>query len=256
MGKVPKKQTIRNRSFDPPGRERVGDLEPRMRIDTVYVREIELVEDLIVLLPGFFGAHFLWSLKREVGVGRAIADIVVLLQETAPKASIEGLTLTESIVLSTLRQSGPSRIDLLETKCGLSRRSLREGELSRLMDAQMIQVSRGGRVALTDLCNIPSEIVAVEAKLSRWKDALGQAIQYRRYADRAYVALPMTRATCALDGIKEFERHGVGLLGVFRGSLITLIEARSATQHDWRRDFVYSRLLPRSSRSTCLPMTC
>jgi len=253
---VPKKKPIPDRSEDPPDRQRIGGLDHRMRIDTVYVREMELVEDLIVLLPGFFGAQFLWSLRREVGVGRAIADIVVLLQETAPKAAIEGLTLMESMVLTALRQSGPSRIDLLETKCGLSPRSLRDGELSRLMDAQMIEFSRGGRVALTDLCTMPSEIVAVEAKLTRWKEALSQAAQYRRYADRAYVALPMTRARCALDGQEEFERQGVGLLGVFRGSLITLIEARSASQHDWRRDFVYSRLLPRSSESTCLPVTC
>ena len=41
-------------------------------------------------------------------------------------------------------------------------------------------------------------VVAVEAKLLRWRDALAQAISYLRFANESYVALPkaVVELTC------------------------------------------------------------
>lgn len=62
-------------------------------------------------------------------------------------------------------------------------------------------------VALTGKKNI----VAFEAKLMRWRDALHQAYRTRCFAHQAYVVLPSARARVALRHGQEFLRRRVGL---------------------------------------------
>lgn len=54
-------------------------------------------------------------------------------------------------------------------------------------------------------------IVAVEAKLTRWRDALYQASRNRCFAHESYVLLPMRAARRAEFFLSEFEWHNVGL---------------------------------------------
>ncbi len=75
------------------------------------------------------------------------------------------------------------------------------------------EVDIAGRWA--DLVAISEEeVVAVELKLSAWREAIRQAMAYQLGADRAYVALPLDRAQRAYRDRFEFEREGVGLLAV------------------------------------------
>lgn len=57
-------------------------------------------------------------------------------------------------------------------------------------------------------------VVAVEAKLTRWRDALGQARDYLRFANEAYIAMPsgiIGRNTTALTQCAD---SGVGVIAV------------------------------------------
>ena len=53
---------------------------------------------------------------------------------------------------------------------------------------------------------------AVELKLRRWREALDQAINYLKFADRAYVVLDGDQIARDEEMIKAFRAYGVGLL--------------------------------------------
>lgn len=58
------------------------------------------------------------------------------------------------------------------------------------------------------------DVVAFEAKLYKWRDALHQAYRNSFYAHYSYVILPANRTDAALRHRFEFERRGVGLCSV------------------------------------------
>jgi len=89
-----------------------------------------------------------------------------------------------------------------------------------------------------------ARIIALEAKLARWRDALKQARAYRRFADQSYVVLPERAMAAALEAKEEFRCAGVGLLAATRGRLVIAIPPERARDHDWRREFVCSRIGP------------
>ena len=61
---------------------------------------------------------------------------------------------------------------------------------------------------------IAAHVVAVEAKLTRWKEAVAQARDYLRFANEAYIAMPASiigRNTKALAACAD---AGVGVIAV------------------------------------------
>lgn len=207
--------------------------------------EKELVEHSAPLLQQWLQPQTGFArVGREVGVGRNIADLVLLLQDdqtTSP--TIGSLTTGECVVLASLRRYGATRIDLLEERCGLRRTQLRVGALSRLLEWGLVRKGRGGAVALRSNSSGTFSIVAIEAKLTRWKQAMSQAVQYFRYADLSYVLLPEGSAAPALANTNAFVSSGVGLLVANNLTVTPVIGAQHAHDHDWRREFVYSRML-------------
>ena len=54
-------------------------------------------------------------------------------------------------------------------------------------------------------------VVSIEAKLSNWKQAMSQALRYRRFSDYVFVLLDDDRAEPAIDKLYQFEEWNVGL---------------------------------------------
>lgn len=61
------------------------------------------------------------------------------------------------------------------------------------------------------IVTIEGNVVAFEAKLSRWRIALHQAYKNRCFADASYIVLPKQAALRAGRFSDEFARRGVGL---------------------------------------------
>lgn len=72
---------------------------------------------------------------------------------------------------------------------------------------------------------LKDEVIAIEAKLSRWRDALQQAYRNRCFADKSYVLLPLNIAEVACRHEYEFERRGVGICSLVDGRIVILKEA-------------------------------
>lgn len=66
------------------------------------------------------------------------------------------------------------------------------------------------------------EVIAFEAKLTRWRDALVQAYRNTCFAHRSFVVLPWKTAHTASKFCAEFERRSVGICAVKDGRLIII----------------------------------
>lgn len=222
------------------------------RKESPYEKESHLVEFAQHLLPQLFAPEgTACFIDREVGVGSSIADLVLLIGPSdLPRPTLSTVSVAESVILAALRQWGPTRIDLLEIRCGFERQGLRQGALKRLTKSGTLLRERGGRVTLAPEYVHGAKIVAIEAKLTKWRDALDQAVLYRRYADESFVLLPAENAGAAIKARAGFEDAGVGLLVVSGEKIVTVFDAAPSTKHDWRRDYVYFRLLSSEKRPT------
>jgi hypothetical protein len=55
------------------------------------------------------------------------------------------------------------------------------------------------------------QIVSIEMKLKRWREALDQAIQYKQFSDESWVVLDATQITVTADISDAFANAGIGL---------------------------------------------
>jgi hypothetical protein len=69
------------------------------------------------------------------------------------------------------------------------------------------------------------EIVAIEIKLSRWREALWQAREYFQFADRSYVAIDAGRVEVTSTILDEFIATGVGLIAFGKQGATLVCEA-------------------------------
>lgn len=70
-----------------------------------------------------------------------------------------------------------------------------------------------------------NEVIAIEAKLTKWRGALQQAYRNRCFADKSYVLLPHETAEIANLHEYEFERRGVGICSIVNGQITIIKEA-------------------------------
>lgn len=71
------------------------------------------------------------------------------------------------------------------------------------------------------------EVLAFEAKLTRWRTALHQAYRNRCFAHRSFVVLPEAVACAASEWQAEFTRRGIGLCFVDGDRVVVLVEPAS-----------------------------
>jgi hypothetical protein len=77
---------------------------------------------------------------------------------------------------------------------------------------------------ITDIVAISEggQVVAFEAKLDRWKDAMHQAYRNTCYSHLSYVLLPEAVAMRAKDALPEFQRRRVGICTVRGGQIVVV----------------------------------
>jgi hypothetical protein len=74
------------------------------------------------------------------------------------------------------------------------------------------------------------QLVAFEAKLARWREALHQAYRTLCFANRSYVVLPTAAARVAVHHESEFNRRRVGLCSVsLERGIDVLLDAGAST---------------------------
>jgi len=180
-----------------------------------------------------------FTIKREVGVGRNIADLVAFYLPSNNNSLFSArLSAADAVIVSLLRKAKRISISQLANSAELTDELLLR-RISSFIKAGLVYVE-GSSLVLRE--NWPSlKIVAYEAKLKNWREALEQASDYLHFADEAYVVMPETFALKAVYYLEIFLERGVGIISVDNHSFKILLESSRKNNHDWRREFVYSR---------------
>ncbi len=179
---------------------------------------------------------------HELPIGHSIADVVILRTLRGHDGPEAPLTVAESVILSTLRRLGASRPDTIGRHVFMPADDVRELLEGRLASWRLVRSRTRGLIEARAAWVQAAEVIAIEAKLTRWRDALEQATQYRRYADRAFVLLPEASAGIAARDARAFRAAGVGLLSYDARAVSCLIPGAKSKVHSWHREYALSRV--------------
>lgn len=169
-----------------------------------------------------------WRLLREPAIGPVIPDLLIGIAPSAEQNPVRRrCTLVQTHIVAALESEGT-----LSTRQLIKRLYLREENahtaLAQLLRFGTIVEVGPSRWAVAETASTRRfEVVAIEAKLRRWREALDQAITYREFANRAYVVLDGNQVKSAAKIIPVFREAAVGLLLQY-GPLLAL-EADAAT---------------------------
>jgi hypothetical protein len=163
--------------------------------------------------------HF-QAVYREVTCRQGIADFVGVVRTTREENSSRSAHLLPACSLDVASQilgilviaeNPMTTIDLV-ARTGVSFRTVRS-TLGHLVDSSCLNVTPSGSYALPRSTGSPwPDMWAFELKLSNWRRAIFQALQYAAFASHVLVVMPQSKSRVAADNGDAFSRVGVGLL--------------------------------------------
>ncbi|HEY8470813.1 MAG TPA: hypothetical protein VIL18_14270 [Longimicrobiales bacterium] len=163
---------------------------------------------------------------EEQAIGRLIPDLLVGIWRRDPRELIRRkFTVIETHILAHLERCGPTSPERVAEQLLIAHTDVAR-TLQRLTRLRVIRHRRNGTIELTGPARTAGlEIVAIEAKIRRWKRALAQAQSYQRFADESYVLVDgaQVRLTSAME--QAFRAAGVGLLLLSAGEVILGVPA-------------------------------
>jgi hypothetical protein len=190
--------------------------------------EVHMVEPVRLLMQTAMGLDVI---VEEFSAGYGIADLVgakfcARSREVRRRAQahtpIDHHHWVE--VLLALRRNERVSFDSLQRRITFSDATLRRTVLPEMTSLGLVERDKDGYICL--LKNPPSparEIVAVELKQKRWREAILQARRYTYFADRTYIAV--WNGTVELVDRSLLYRFRLGLIGVERDRAQVLIQA-------------------------------
>lgn len=164
-------------------------------------------------------------LSAEVQVGAVVPDLLALRAPLTPSFAAT-LSNMDSWVLCELLAGGPKHPATIARRLYATDASVR----ARLAMLQRLGVvSSTMRGAYTATCRSyfeAAELIAVEAKLRRWREAAAQALRYLEFANESYMALPEeTISTHRATIIQTCKQSGIGLISVTPEDVCFIVQA-------------------------------
>jgi len=175
--------------------------------------EAQLCEVLVAGLLDALGWSRTAAMLSEVQVGAVIPDLV-LVDSRRVGTSPCALTGFDTWIVADLLRSRARRVKTL------SDRLFAEPEKTTRAVARLERLGLVDRPSKATFSiregSFPrdAEVIAVEAKLSRWREAIDQATAYRRFANRSYVALPRETLERSKGIVPTCRSRGLGVLAV------------------------------------------
>jgi hypothetical protein len=213
-----------------------------------------MVKPLIAHLPSVFFLHpgQRARLLREQPIGSVIPDLLLgIWWGDLPR--FNGLNTVSRHILAWLsEQKVASSEEQLCDHLSLSRHAA-DSAVSTLERVGAVSKRDSGEVELCPEFDVSGSvrIIAIEMKLKKWREALAQAIEYRKFANEAYVVLDGNQVQMEPEVRDVFVASGIGLFMQCRGELQIEISAESvAPNPSVDRLFAVSKLA--SSGPYCL----
>jgi DNA-binding MarR family transcriptional regulator len=156
--------------------------------------------------------------EEEFTAGYGIADIVGIkcnkkkLKSRYDSGSKPVTNIRELSILTLLQENNPSNIEDLASKIGLSVSYIKKILLKSLIEKGYIERKDNIYKLVKDIFSFTDLVVSVEAKLTKWKDALAQAKRYQHFSNIVFVALP--QPTVKKINKELFKKNNIGVLSV------------------------------------------
>lgn len=176
-------------------------------------------EELISTIRATFAqrASPTWQWIDEFNSPSGTADLVAvaLRRDWRQEVSIRQIPVRWLYPLTILSLGVETDVEEFATRFGVSESSALAA-LGAYADATYCTYKPEKRVWIKtrDPLPVAERIVALEAKLRDWRRALYQAVQYTSYAFEVWVVLDTAFLHSASLHVDEFERRGIGLLGL------------------------------------------
>jgi hypothetical protein len=148
----------------------------------------------------------------HVSIGATIPDLVIVRHPLRDTRRIR-LSDFEAWIVAELWSRGALRESTI-TRRLYTRSERTHVALQKLERLGVIERTPRGAYTLRTTPSPKTEVVAIEAKLTRWRDAIEQARDYLRFSTASYVALPESVIERNADIIDSCAEASVGLLGV------------------------------------------
>lgn len=204
-----------------------------MSIATAPFRlERDMFDHLVAAVPDLFAERGeRLRVVREPTIGEVIPDILIgTWNGDLPYE--RSLTNVARHILAWLQGRDAKLVarDKLEEELFLTELATSRA-LTQLTRAGAVMVHDSGELQLLqDYRAHNVNLIAIEMKMCKWRQALAQAVAYLRFADEAYVVIDGNQVQVTKSVVKEFELYPVGLLAQ-RGDLVeTVVQAVRATR--------------------------
>lgn len=180
-----------------------------------FVTEEQLTSAIRTTFAQQNSATWQWIDEFNSQSGTADLVAVALRRDWKQEASIRQVPARWLYPLTMLSLGVSIDAKAFSSRFGVSESSA-HAALAAYADAKYCTYNPGQRVWIKtrDPLPVAERIVALEAKLRDWRRALYQAVQYTSYAFEVWVVLDTTFLHSALVHVDEFERRGIGLLGL------------------------------------------
>jgi len=180
----------------------------------------------------------------EFQIGATIPDLLIVTHRHAPNArkqSAKPFTMFESAVVADLLQrQSPRGTDVMRRL--YARPSAFDRVVARLSRLGVVSKKSGGILTVQkDTFPDKVEIIAIEAKLRRLKEAVGQAKAYLTFSNAAFVALPETILAANRQIQRVCKDEGIGLIAVGRSKIRILVRPRRRRVVSAKRVWLLSR---------------
>lgn len=205
------KQT-RLKQLSPAVEAGTSDSVPTM-MSAPFRRERDLVASMSEAIPQLLRLRHNQHVRvlTEVPIGTVIPDMLIGVWGSQWPPEDLGLTYVEAHILAEVERHGPIDVVTLRSRIHLTDTAATRA-LARLEKVRAVARRRTGQVYARRKHPLGKvEVVAIEAKLRRWRDALRQARAYQSFANRSFVVLDESQVRNEPEMLEAFNDASVGL---------------------------------------------
>lgn len=190
----------------------------------IFQNERDLQIELSSADPSNWCEQSIFFTKREVSIGECIPDMICVGYQMIPTESIwpRKWKSKYSFVLSLLRSYGALSINQIADFCFEETKNILPLVLELKKEETIICLD--DRYYLSPaIALIEAEVIAIEAKLKNWREALAQGIRYKKFSDKVIVAMDAHGVPRASEILYKFIESNVGLCAISRNEIEWLV---------------------------------
>lgn len=205
-----------------------------------FTREHDLRDTVFALPLTDRHSTTLTMVRREVPMGGVRPDLVYVSFAQQPIESLwpRNWTYRHAHIVSILRSHRKLRLSTLAKRC-YDQPERVSPLISDIESTGAVKRSPTGAYYLSEaMLAVDAQVLAVETKLLRWRNALEQATEYRRFADGSVVAMAPTFAPRDGDYLNYFKSNGIGLLTIADGTIEWFVAPRFSKARGAEKEYL------------------